>query len=403
MTSTSPGLRRYSRLKRQAARRARHAQGPRLFTRLFSLLDWRAARPILARRAQANGLNGDDLECAFLQAGSVHSLPAVFFDIAKELYAGGRYWDDLGLRARAREHYLESALWSFYAQLLPFNDIESERSMYLHCADSYRRAAPYFQHRGRLVSIPYQTTWLSGYLRMPYRAGEDSLDRPEVVPPRPITGRYPLVIIFNSLSSSKEELHYTENVLLNLGIATLSFDYPGTGECADLEIDSLSDEHLGNALFLYLTTEKDVDNDRIALLGLSLGGTIALRLNVLFPDRYRATATLSAPYYHKTSIPLALPSIHKSLNRLIGGSEETFRYLTERFAVGDGIAEIRNPILVAGGGRDTTTLPEETKSIYERARAADKKLILCPNATHNMYEMMPSLRYEIAQWIAQRI
>jgi hypothetical protein len=48
-------------------------------------------------------------------------------------------------------------------------------------------------------------------------------------------------------------------------------------------------------------------------------------------------------------------------------------------------------------------MPEETKMIYEQIGAGDKKLIVCPGASHNCYEMMPSLRHEIAQWIKQRL
>ena len=40
---------------------------------------------------------------------------------------------------------------------------------------------------------------------------------------------------------------------------------------------------------------------------------------------------------------------------------------------------------------------------WEMPGAPDKKLLYIPNAGHGCYEMMPSLRYEIAQWIRQRI
>ena len=56
-----------------------------------------------------------------------------------------------------------------------------------------------------------------------------------------------------------------------------------------------------------------------------------------------------------------------------------------------------------GGGKDLIAMPEETRAIYEQCGATDKKLIICPSAGHNCDDMMPSLRYEIAQWLKQRL
>jgi esterase/lipase len=68
----------------------------------------------------------------------------------------------------------------------------------------------------------------------------------------------------------------------------------------------------------------------------------------------------------------------------------------------DGIDQIEAALLVIGGGKDKIAPSDETQMIFDKALSPDKKLIMCPGAGHCLYEMMPSLRYEIAQWIKQR-
>ncbi|HEY9868478.1 MAG TPA: alpha/beta hydrolase, partial [Candidatus Obscuribacterales bacterium] len=392
----------------------RSSARPGVLSRLLDLIDWPALRSLVCRRAVANGLDAEQLDLVVRQVKEPGQLPRLLDRIARDLENRARYWDDLGLRPRARDHYLNAALWGFYAQLMLADAPEQRARVYARCAESYRHAAPHLEHPAQPLDIPYQAGALKGYLRIPYiedtfpsgqtDAGSGTDRRSAAADACAFAlGGHPCVIILNSFASSKEELHFTESALLNQGMATLSFDYPGVGENAAGHLESLSQEILGNALYLSLAANPAVDAERVALLGFGLGGALALSLSVVFPERYRAVATLCAPYElplrpMRRFVPSRLP-----LPLIELGSPEAIAELSAGLSLHGRLDGLTAPLLVAGGGRDPYVRAEDTRRIYEEAASQDKKLLFCPRATHGLYEMMPSLRHEVAQWIKQRL
>lgn len=365
-----------------------HAAQSNLVSKVLSTLRGRTIPSFLVNRAAANGLIREEFESATKQAKQWEHLSHIFSTIAGALHDKAVYWDDLGLNPRASAHYLQSSLWDFYAQLLSVKDQDSKALLYTRCSQSYRHAAPHFEYPGFPVEIPYQAGTLKGYFRLP---------GPEAQRP------YPCVILVNSINSAKEELHYTENAFLKMGMATLSFDLPGFGESFEDRLDSCDFEILGNTLYLFLAQQGPVNPERLALHGLGIGGALALKLALLFHNRYKAVATLSAPFNLRATLRRLLPAVRREAVSLTHGADELLRDFADRVAGDDELRQLRCPILVAGGGRDILAPAADTKLLYEHAGSPDKKLLYIPNAGHGCYEMMPSLRYEIAQWIRQRI
>jgi len=382
-----------------------------MLDRLAELIDGPALRSLLLRRASANGLEREELDLASRQVGSLSQLPRLLDTVAKELENRARYWSELGLQPRARDHYLNAALWAYYAQLLLGHSPEKQASIYARCVESYRLAAPYFDHPGEAVEIPYPAGHVQGYLRYPYieDASEPSDDVPDDeegdAPRRPAYPSSPLpcVILLNSFASAKEELHYAENALLNLGIATLSIDYPRIATSSEHSLWFLNQEILSNALFLHLAAHPAIDEERIALLGMGLGGALALNFSILFPTRYKAVAALSTPYELTARAERRLIGTRTPLWDLELGPRELVAELAPALSLHHRLEELSSPLLVAGGGRDPYITAEETRWIYEQAASQDKNLLFCPHASHGLYEMMPSLRHEMAQWIKQRL
>lgn len=355
---------------------------------LLRLIRSRALPKFLVYRAVANGLIREELNAAFKQARSWEQLPQVFAGIAGELTEKAVYWDDLGLMPRASSYYLQAALWDFYAQLLSGGEPDRKALLYARCSKNYRLATQHFEYPAQAVQIPYQAGSLRGYLRLP---------GPEATRP------YPCTILIGGVNSSKEELHFTENAFLRMGIATLSFDLPGFGESLGNRLDNCDFEILGNALYLFLTQQVQLNPDRLALHGISLGGSLALHMVRQCPNRYRAVATLSAPYNLRVDLKRLMPPVRREVVCLTSGAEHLLRDFAAKLYEPEALADLTCPILVAGGGKDIIVRGSETKLLYERSGSPDKKLLYCPNAGHGCYEMIPSLRYEIAQWIRQRI
>lgn len=354
---------------------------------MLEALRSRTVPNFLVARASANGLIKQEVDLVIRQSQKWEFLPRVFATIAGELSDKAHYWADLGLMPRASAHFLQASLWDLYAQLLS-RDTDSKALLYARCRQNYMHATGHFDFPARHVDIAFQSGSMKGYLRTPGTEAE---------------GPYPCVILVNSVNSVKEELHFAENAFLKMGIATLSFDLPGFGESQDDALDSSDFEILGNTLYLFLEHEPAIDANRLALHGLGVGGSLALSLALISPDRYKAVSTLSAPLHLAETLTRIIPAVRREAECLTGGAEEILRDFAGRIVREADLRYILCPLLVAGGGRDVLVPAEDTQSIYEQAGSTDKKLLYIPKAGHGCYEMMPSLRYEIAQWICQRI
>lgn len=365
-----------------------HAAQSNLVSKVLNVLRAKSAPSFLVNRAAASGLVRAEFEAAMKQAKKWEHLPQIFAAIAGSLHEKAMYWEDLGLQPRAGAHYLQSALWDFYAQLLTTTNPDNRALLYARCCQSYRSAAPYFEYPARQIEMPFQAGTLKGYLRLPGSEAEKPA---------------PCVILVSNTNSTKEELHYTENAFLRMGLATLSFDLPGFGESLEDHLDSCDFEMLGNTLFLFLAQHQEINPERTALHGLGIGGAVALNLALVFENRYKAVATLSSPLNLRATLSRLLPAVRREAVSLTHGVEQLLRDFSRRTVCSADLQTLNCPLLVAGGGRDILAPAADTKQIYESAGSSDKKLLLIPNAGHGCYEMMPSLRYEIAQWIRQRI
>ena len=344
------------------------------------------------RRAIANGLPAAELQDAIRSAKTVRALPDYLLAASEQKLERALYWDELGLKARARDLYLDSTLWGLYAEQL-IDDEDKRQLVWRKYRESYRRAAPYFAHPAEEVSIHYLASTVSGYFRAPVQQEADA---------EYFSSRTPVVILLNGLFSAREEFHFLENSLLSQGFATLSVDYPGTVSHSAQVPTSFDVKELANSLYMHLSARPDVDCSRITLYGQSLGGRLALQMALAFPERFQSIVSMSTPL-----------DLLSNLDRLVPvfGREHMVSPLAARASlyefglhtqIEQNIQHIEAPLLVLGGGKDKVVHADQTRQIYDRSFSADKKLILCPGAGHCLYEMMPSIRYEIAQWIKQR-
>ncbi|MBX9688094.1 MAG: lysophospholipase [Candidatus Obscuribacterales bacterium] len=339
------------------------------------------------RRALANGLPAAEFKDAIRSARKARNLPDYLLAASEQKLERALYWDELGLKSRSRDLYLESSLWAIYAELLS-DDEEKRFIVWQKFRESYRRAAPYFNHPAEEVSIHYLASSLSGYLRLP-QANEAPAKRP-------------VVVLLNSFFSTREELHYLENSLLGQGFATLSFDYPGAqGHSAQLP-SSFDVKELGNSIYLFLSTRPEIDCSSITLYGLSLGGRIALLMALNYPERFHSVVSISTPLRILEDLDKRTPIYAREHLVSNGVARSALHELALHTNIEDDLCQLSAPLLVLGGGKDRIATESQTKQIFDSSQSLDKKLILCPGAGHNLYEMMPSLRYEIAQWIKQR-
>lgn len=156
----------------------------------------------------------------------------------------------------AGEHLNRAGVYYHFAKFLFVHDIPQMMTAHMKAVACRSDALPHLRPAGERVRIPYEGAELFGILRKP--AG---------------IAKPPVVVMVMGLDSAKEEMGAYEEPFLARGIAILAFDGPGQGE-GEYDFAIRGDyEQPVKAVFDWLETRRDLDTDRVALWGVSMGGT----------------------------------------------------------------------------------------------------------------------------------
>jgi esterase FrsA len=140
---------------------------------------------------------------------------------------------------------------------------------YHHSLRMFRKAAQHFDPPLQIVEIPFQSKKLVGYLQLP----------PGVANP-------PVVMHWGGVDGWKEDRLGVAKFLMDAGMASLTIDMPGAGECPVLYGDPAAEQ-------TYLTwmdhvaQRSDLDGSRLGVWGGSFGAYWAARLAFVAPARIR--------------------------------------------------------------------------------------------------------------------
>src|SRR6266568_1298717 len=202
----------------------------------------------------------EDWSAAWCERGKVHEA------LGREALAEG-------CKLTAGEHLVRAAMYYHFAKFVFVHDQKQMREAHMQAVECYRDALPLMRPPGERVAIPFESKTLYGVLR----------------------GKGPVVVMAPGLDSTKEELHAYEDAFLNRGIAVLAIDGPGQGE-AEYEIPICGDyERAASAVVDWIEERNDLDSQKIAIWGVSLGGYYAPRA-AAFEKRLKACIALSGPY-----------------------------------------------------------------------------------------------------------
>ncbi|MBI2960542.1 MAG: alpha/beta hydrolase, partial [Betaproteobacteria bacterium] len=156
-----------------------------------------------------------------------------------------------GCKLTAGEHLVRAGIYYHFAKFVFVQDAEQMRTAHAKAVECYRDGVALLRpFDGKRVAIPFEGKTLFGVLR----------------------GSGPVLVMAPGLDSTKEELHAYEEPFLARGIATLAIDGPGQGE-AEYEIPICGDyERAARAVCDWIEERGDLDAERIAIWGVSLGG-----------------------------------------------------------------------------------------------------------------------------------
>lgn len=158
--------------------------------------------------------------------------------------------------------------------------------------------------------------------------------------------------------------------LQSLGFNVLLFDFRGFGKSEGTSLSEATLNVDGAAALRYLTKERGVDPQSIALIGSSLGAAVAANLATSYPCR--AVALIGAFGSAKTQGKRIKPWMPDFVFDLLSSPLDTTAKIDRASC----------PVLIVHGADDAIPL-EEAEAIFDAA-PLPKRLIVIPDAEHAM-------------------
>ena len=151
----------------------------------------------------------------------------------------------------------------------PVPSTPGKQESYEHSLRLFRKAAKHFEPALTIVELPFEGKTLVGYLQLP-----------------PGVARPPVVMHWGGVDGWKEDRLRAAAFILRAGLASLTIDMPGSGECPVLYRDPAA-ERSYSAWLDHLAQRGDADGGRVAVWGGSFGAYWAARLAYVEAKRIR--------------------------------------------------------------------------------------------------------------------
>ncbi|MCL4508351.1 MAG: alpha/beta fold hydrolase [Chloroflexi bacterium] len=285
--------------------------------------------------------------------------------------------------ASTAECYWRAAL-SFRAADIALGDSLLKRELYAGCAESYRRFAELHSPYVERHTFSDASTTHAGYLHLP-----------------PGDGPFPCVIVVHGLGSSKEQPDFRPEALTQRGFAAFVADVAGHGEAFDSSRLTTSSFKIVSVSVDLLQQHPAILPDRIAVLGTSLGGTMALRAASEDP-RLRAVVNISGFYEPRHWFEKSARLTEGALRLVTGITDgQALRDLIAQFTLRGSIARITCPILNVHGDADIIIPVDEARLIH--AEAAERSTLRIYHGGDHAVLNFPAARFEILDWLTHRL
>jgi len=299
-----------------------------------------------------------------------------------------------GASARARNEYVEASFWYFFARFPHIINPEGADAYQRHIA-AYKCAARHFDGSFEELAIPFEPAPLTAYLRIPAQAK---------------ARRVPAVVIWGGIDVWKSdlELHSQSEAILQRGIATLSIDSPGTGQCP---IPASPDaERVYLAAIDAVRTHHAINPDLIGCFGLSFGGHWAVKVALLRPG-LAGVVNNGGPIHHSfdsSRLGALPPGTRIALARMVGlnpaGDPEALASrLGELSLVRQGLlpATRHSPLLSLNGEFDELVTIKDLDLMSQVGVRQDR--LIFGNDRHCASRNSPLHRQFVADWFAYRM
>jgi dipeptidyl aminopeptidase/acylaminoacyl peptidase len=286
----------------------------------------------------------------------------------------------------AGRHLARAAVYYHFAKFVFVQDLDQMREAHRRAVACLTDALPHLSPPGRRVEIDFEGGKLVGVLRLPAGAGP-----------------HPAVLLLSGLDSAKEEQRSVEESFLERGLATFTVDGPGQGE-AEYDLPIRGDWSLpGKAILDALGAEPDIDESRIAVWGVSLGGYYAPRVAAAVGDRVKACVALAGPYDFGDCWD-RLPDLTRQTFQVRSGagSDEEAHRIASTLNLDGSADAIRAPLLIVFGRQDRL-IPWQHAERLAATAGGEVELLMLEDGNHGCANIAPWHRPYTADWVAERL
>ena len=293
-------------------------------------------------------------------------------------------WREQGHQRSAGEAYLRAAVSYHFSKFVWVLDPERNRRNTQAAVRALYAAHELLDPTAERVQAPLEGGIVVANLRRP--SG---------------TERAPLVVLIPGLDSTKEEFFHWESVFLSRGMATLSLDGPGQGETG-FHMNIRPDYEIAvTAILDAVAGRSELDPERIAAVGVSLGGNYVIRA-AAFEPRIKALAGISGPYDLAASWE-SMPSLTRETiaHHTGAGSDEEARRRAHEVNLAGVTERVQQPCLVVTGTLDRVIPWEQTKRIADET--PNSEWVLYEDGTHVCNNIPFKYRPLVSDWIRDRL
>ena len=313
--------------------------------------------------------------------------PREFSHAARKREQRGRAAEALGHTVEAREHYYVAATYYTAAQWGIFEDGNPQRTAWAEskreCYDRYIRFA---DHPIERVDLPVPGGQMAALLHLPRKPAPGE--------------RLPCILYQPGMDGVKEDNPLMGDPLLQRGLAILSIDGPGQGETRErgITVTASNCEDGARAACAYLKTRPEIDSDRMAIYGSSMGSYWGTRMAAAEPGfKACAVAGVCMEPTQYTIFNTAAPTFKLNYMYMAGYDDEAkFDEFCKTLTLEGIAARIRCPYLVAAGEDDELCPIEFVYQVMDEA-TCPKVLYVYEGERHSIRN--PAARTIIVDWL----
>ena len=304
----------------------------------------------------------------------------------------------------AAEKYQRAGLYYLIAERMQEQGSAERLDAYKRYLEIFELSRKYKKENVQRVEIPYKNAHLSAI----YAKGNSNEEK------------QPIVVMMNGLDSTKELMFCNPlvNDLVKRGISVLMLDQPGTGEAIRLQgmHAVYNSEEWASVVVDWLCEQPEIDQNRIAAFGISLGGYYCPRA-VAFEPRFCCAAIWGANHDWcavqqarlKREGENPVPHYWKHVEWVFGAkdSEEFFK-IAENMHLNGVLDRIKVPFLVTHGANDRQIPLKYAHETYDQLiNSPEKELLIIGEdmggIEHSSVDNPLNSGAYIADWLAEHL